>query len=111
MRSFIPLIIAVLLGYSLSYLQPSATTAANPGVAPAAAIRSYFSPSGGCTDAIVAELATAKTSVDVQAYSFTSAPIAKALVDAKDRGVKLRVILDKSQETEKYSSLTFLRNA
>ncbi|MHB1035021.1 MAG: phospholipase D family nuclease [Pirellulales bacterium] len=53
---------------------------------------------------------TAKTTVLVQAYSFTSTPIAKALVDAHKRGVKVRVILDKSQRSEKYSSADFLAN-
>lgn len=71
----------------------------------------YFSPDGGCTDAIVAELNGAKRTIDVQAYSFTSAPIAKALVDAHKRGVKVRVVLDKSQRTAKYTSATFLFNA
>jgi phosphatidylserine/phosphatidylglycerophosphate/cardiolipin synthase-like enzyme len=47
----------------------------------------------------------------VQAYSFTSSPIAKALVDAQKRGVKVQVILDKSQKTERYTSATFLDNA
>jgi phosphatidylserine/phosphatidylglycerophosphate/cardiolipin synthase-like enzyme len=31
----------------------------------------------------------------VQAYSCTSAPIAKALLDARTRGVQVQVILDK----------------
>lgn len=44
----------------------------------------------------------------VQAYSFTSNPIAKALVDAHKRGVACKVILDKSQRTEKYSEADFL---
>ncbi|WP_300156078.1 phospholipase D family protein [Solidesulfovibrio sp.] len=48
--------------------------------------------------------------VYVQAYSFTSAPIAKALVDAARRGVKVEVILDKSQRKETYTGATFLRN-
>ena len=70
----------------------------------------YFSPHGGCTDAIVKELNKAKSTVLVQAYSFTSAPIAKALLNAHKRGVKVEVILDKSQKTQKYSSATFLYN-
>jgi hypothetical protein len=41
----------------------------------------YFSPKGGCADAIIRELDRAKSSVLVQAYSFTSAPIAKALLN------------------------------
>jgi phosphatidylserine/phosphatidylglycerophosphate/cardiolipin synthase-like enzyme len=73
-------------------------------------VSAYFSPNGGCTEAIVGALNTAKTSILVQAYSFTSAPIAKALVDAHKRGVDVQVILDKSQRTERYSSATFLAN-
>jgi phosphatidylserine/phosphatidylglycerophosphate/cardiolipin synthase-like enzyme len=44
----------------------------------------------------------------VRAYSFTSAPIAKALVDAKKRGVDTEIILDKSQRSERYSSADFV---
>jgi len=74
------------------------------------AIEVFFSPRGGCTEAVVKELAAAKTSVFVQAYSFTSTPIAKALLEAHKRGVKVEVILDKSQRSEKYSEADFLVN-
>ena len=70
----------------------------------------YFSPHGGCTEAVVEALDKAKSTVLVQAYSFTSVPIAKALVGARRRGVKVQVVLDKSQCTEKYSSATFVDN-
>jgi phosphatidylserine/phosphatidylglycerophosphate/cardiolipin synthase-like enzyme len=69
-----------------------------------------FTPGGNCTALIVQALNTAKRSVLVQAYSFTSAPIAKALLDAHNRGVQVQVILDKSQRSEKYSSADFLAN-
>ena len=75
------------------------------------AIEVYFSPKGGCTEAVVKELGNAKVTVLVQAYSFTSAPIAKALVEAHKRGVKIEVILDRSQRTEKYSSADFVAHA
>jgi phosphatidylserine/phosphatidylglycerophosphate/cardiolipin synthase-like enzyme len=55
-------------------------------------------------------LGDAKRTVLVQAYSFTSAPIAKALLDAHKRGVQVQVVLDKSQRTQKYSSADFLAN-
>ena len=71
----------------------------------------YFSPNGGCTQAIVDQLAGAEKTVRVQAYSFTSAPIAKALTEAKKRGVDVQVVLDKGQRTDKYSGATFLHNA
>ena len=73
-------------------------------------IHPFFSPKGGCTQAVVEQLNGAKKQVLVQAYSFTSAPIASALVDAKNRGVDVQVILDKSQRGERYSSATFLAN-
>ncbi|HXI70574.1 MAG TPA: phospholipase D family protein [Verrucomicrobiae bacterium] len=82
------------------------------GVAVAAEpIQVFFSPHGGCTEAAVENLNKATNSVLVQAYSFTSAPIAQALVAAEKRGVKVQVILDKSQRTEKYSSADFVAHA
>jgi phosphatidylserine/phosphatidylglycerophosphate/cardiolipin synthase-like enzyme len=71
----------------------------------------YFSPKGGCTDAIINEIEQAKAEILVQAYSFTSAPIAKALVNAHKKGINVQVILDKSQRSERYTSATFLKNA
>ena len=73
-------------------------------------LRAFFSPNGGCTDAVVSALREARKTVLVQAYSFTSAPIAKALAEAKQRGVDVQVILDKSQRTERYSGAAFLAN-
>ena len=59
-----------------------------------------LSPPSSCTQLIVDTLAGARSTVLVQAYSFTSEPIAQALVDAHRRGVDVEVILDKSQRTE-----------
>ena len=70
----------------------------------------YFSPRGGCTEAIIKEIDKSKTTVLVQAYSFTSALIAKSLLNAHKRGVKVQILLDKSQVSKKYSSATFLIN-
>ena len=73
-------------------------------------IQVHFSPGGSPTAAIVKTLDNASKSVLVQAYSFTSAPIAAALKRAHDRGIVVNVILDKSQRSERYTSATFLRN-
>ena len=70
-----------------------------------------FSPNGGCTETIVNQIAAATSEILVQAYSFTSAPIAKALTDAFKRGVTVAAILDKSQKRERYTSATFISNA
>jgi phosphatidylserine/phosphatidylglycerophosphate/cardiolipin synthase-like enzyme len=99
-----------------SRLSSSSTPAPAPPVplpsAPTtpSAVTVCFTPGGNCTDAIVKALGEAQRTILVQAYSFTSAPIAKALLDAHKRGVQVQVILDKSQRTEKYSSADFLAN-
>jgi phosphatidylserine/phosphatidylglycerophosphate/cardiolipin synthase-like enzyme len=79
-------------------------------LAQAGSIRVYFSPNGGCTDAILSQINQAKTEILIQAYSFTSKPIARALIQAKKRGVKIIAVLDKSNRTRKYSAATFLKN-
>jgi phosphatidylserine/phosphatidylglycerophosphate/cardiolipin synthase-like enzyme len=68
----------------------------------------YFSPRGGCTAAIIQEVGKAKDSVLVQAYSFSSWPIARALTEAHTRGVQVKVLLDKSQVHKRYSVLNSL---
>jgi phosphatidylserine/phosphatidylglycerophosphate/cardiolipin synthase-like enzyme len=67
-----------------------------------------FTPGSNCTEQIIKTLGEAQRSILVQAYSFTSAPIAKALLGAHKCGVQAEVILDKSQRTEKHSSLLSL---
>jgi phosphatidylserine/phosphatidylglycerophosphate/cardiolipin synthase-like enzyme len=69
-----------------------------------------FTPGGQCTDQVVVAISAAKQNILVQAYSFTSAPIAHALIAAKGRGVAIRVLLDKSQRRERYSSFKMLQN-
>ncbi len=46
------------------------------------------------TDAIVKEIDGAQSQVLVQVYSFTSKPIAEALVRAKNRGRDVQIIID-----------------
>ena len=99
----VSLLIIFIVGLCISYLSVHAQETPPP-------VEVYFSPHGGATDAIIRELNKAKTTVLVQAYTFTSAPIAKALLNAHKRRVKVDVILDKSQRTQKYSSATFLYN-
>jgi phosphatidylserine/phosphatidylglycerophosphate/cardiolipin synthase-like enzyme len=79
-------------------------------LAQAGSIRVYFSPNGGCTEAILKEINQAKTEILLQAYSFTSRPIAQALIRAQKRGVKISAVLDKSNRSHKYSAATFLKN-
>ncbi len=71
----------------------------------------YYSPRGGATDAVVREITAATKSLSVLAYSFTSKPIAAALIAAHRRGVKIEIVLDKSQRNEKTSQSDEVRAA
>jgi len=82
-------------------LAPTISQAATPPMAPPAGTttRTCITPGQDCTSVIVQTIDTAKTELLVQAYGFTTMEIAQAIVRAKDRGVKVEVVLDKSNET------------
>lgn len=72
-----------------------------------------FSPANGGQSAVKVVLdgiSNAQSEILVAAYSFTSKPIAAALVDAQNRGVTVRVVADKKGNSAKYSAVTFLAN-
>lgn len=78
-------------------------------LAPAAAseISTCFTPGEDCTQFVVDAIKLGKTEILVQAYNYTSAPIITALgvARAEDK-VDVRVILDKSNEQERYRAAT-----
>lgn len=82
--------------------------AASMSTAPAAEVAVLFSPNGGCTAEIVNRISRAETSIDVSAYSFSSSPIGNALIDAMNRGLAVRVIVDAGQESHSYSTAPVL---
>jgi len=69
-----------------------------------------FSPKGGATSLVVDAINNAKSSIFVQAYSFTSAPITEALIGARNRGIKVELILDKSNIDGKGTQYPILLN-
>ena len=73
-------------------------------------VKVFFSPNGGCTQAIIDEINGAKAEILVQAYSFTSMKLAKALVEAHRRGVKVEAIIDKGRSKEQFTSAVHLTN-
>jgi len=74
-------------------------------------IQVAFSPDRGATELVVRTIESAKKTVRVAAYSFTSKPIALALLADSKRGVDVKVVVDKSQVTARYTAATFLANA
>lgn len=58
-------------------------------------------PPSGCAQVIAEKIRSANTSIYLEAYGFTSRIIIDQLVEASKRGVKVRVILDRSNFSEK----------
>jgi phosphatidylserine/phosphatidylglycerophosphate/cardiolipin synthase-like enzyme len=98
------LLVAALAGCAQQQQTPPQTGAGG------GSIQVHFSPKGGATDAVVRALNGARQRVRVQAYSFTSQPIAKALLEAKKRGVDVEVVVDKSQRSATYTEADFTAN-
>jgi phosphatidylserine/phosphatidylglycerophosphate/cardiolipin synthase-like enzyme len=74
----------------------SATVAGSP-------VEIAFAPTDGVENRIIAALNSANESIKVAMFTFTSAPIAQALIAAKSRGVKVEVLLDGTADGSQFS--------
>lgn len=70
-----------------------------------------FSPEGQCEKLALFAINQAKKEILVQCYSFTSNPIANALIEASRRGVSVKVLFDRSQLKAPYSQIHKLTKA
>lgn len=66
-------------------------------------VRHGFSPVDKVTEMILAELDTAQESVDIMAFSFTSADLAEKLYDLHRKGIRIRCLYDYGQSKNKAS--------
>jgi phosphatidylserine/phosphatidylglycerophosphate/cardiolipin synthase-like enzyme len=69
------------------------------------AVQTCFSPLGKCSSHIIREIAQAQREVLVAVYAFTSDELARALVKARQRGVKVRVVLDQEFDASNENSM------
>jgi|TARA_B110000503_G_C7126249_1_gene404742 phospholipase D len=110
----VSLIIGLIAGVSVNYnnIKPLITNNEineSPNYDPALVNRGEislcFTPPSGCAKVISNLISKAKESVYVQAYGITSNEIVDELLAAHARGVKVRVLLDKSNLSDKYSKM------
>jgi phosphatidylserine/phosphatidylglycerophosphate/cardiolipin synthase-like enzyme len=80
--------------YGQSYPQPSPPT-----------YDVYFSPKGGCAEAVIYWIGRANQSIHVLMFIFSLDSIADALISAHKRGVEVKVVFDKSQSYSQYAVL------
>lgn len=71
--------------------------AAIPSTAATGSLQVAFSPWDDVEALVVGAIGAARSEVLVQSYSFTSRPIAQALIAAQRRGVDVRVTVDREQ--------------
>ncbi len=68
-----------------------------------------FSPKGSIKETILKTIISSEETIDVAAFTFTSGDIAEALYNAKERGVKIRLVIDQRQDKGRYPVLEFLQ--
>jgi phosphatidylserine/phosphatidylglycerophosphate/cardiolipin synthase-like enzyme len=73
---------------------PSFALSGAAALPPGAAVEAAFSPGSDAEELVIKNLDSASASIRMLAYSFTSVPIAKALVRARKRGVDVAVAVD-----------------
>lgn len=78
-----------LLALCVFFLAPSA-----PAVSARMAVQACFSPKGRCSSHLLREIAQARSEILVAVYAFTSDELAWGLIKARQRGVKVQVVLD-----------------
>ena len=74
-----------------------------------ASLASAFTP-GQALPLVLDTIRSARSTIFVAAYSFTSKPIAAELRDASRRGVKVFVLADATEASKGYSAVRFLAN-
>lgn len=98
----ISLLVGGLTGYEATSLYHTTQV---PLFSEQAVIQVRFSPKGNCTQFILDTISRAKESILVQAYSFTSISITDALIAAHNRGVEVKILVDRSQRTGRYTQV------
>jgi phosphatidylserine/phosphatidylglycerophosphate/cardiolipin synthase-like enzyme len=75
-----------------------------------AEIKTCFTPGADCTKVIVKEIQKSRKSIFIQAYHLTDDEIAKALVEAKLKGLEIAVIIDGRGAVQKGNDIEQLRD-
>ena len=97
----------------LLLLAPQGANAENSFVVPTAGeIEVAFSPNEGSEQLVLKVIDSAKSEIKMLAYSFTSTPVVKALVQAKKKGVSISLVVDHkgNQGAKSRAALSILVN-
>lgn len=70
----------------------------------------FFSPGLGCEKNIIQNINDSNETIDVAVYAITNTDIVAALKNAHDRGVKIRILTDRTQAANKKSLVADMRD-
>ncbi|RKZ31809.1 phospholipase D family protein [bacterium] len=70
-----------------------------------------FSPGGNCREMIIDYIESATNNIDIAIYSITNLELARALVQAYSRDVKIRVVADDRNIDSKYGKSVYLADS
>lgn len=70
----------------------------------------YFSPGETCRDAILYQLTHAKTSVDICVFTISDDIIRDAILEAHERGLRVRIITDNDKAFDMGSDVDYLQD-
>ncbi|HEV8289792.1 MAG TPA: phospholipase D-like domain-containing protein [Candidatus Norongarragalinales archaeon] len=105
--------IALFLGLGASIALPPLTTATTQPTTSASAtiqtdsVQVILSP--GATDAMVAAIDSAQSTIDILMFEFSSTALKSALQRAEQRGVQVRIVLD-PKVNQNFGTASFLEN-
>ena len=91
-------------------VQAAPTSPSTPSSTPSSAVFTPAFTPGHALPLVLDTIRSARSTLYVAAYSFTSKPIALALRDAQRRGVQVMVLVDAGEAFKGYSAARFLAN-
>lgn len=101
----------IILGYSLQFVFPGEKEIISNTASETFAINNaslFICPEDECSQRLIEFIDSAEESVHVMIYSLTKKEIAEALARAKNRGLDVRVIMDRTQSASVHSKDWFL---
>ena len=78
----------------LALIAPAGCAVQRPAGTASSPIEVAFSPEAGAEALVLKVISSARQSIQLAGYSFTSPAVVRGLIDAKRRGVNVKVLLD-----------------
>ncbi len=73
--------------------------------------KALFTPDDDVKDVLLGLIAQEKKSIKIASYSLTDSDIARALIDAHERGIEVIAVVDRSNSEGSYSKVPLLRQS